>query len=146
MNHRTISILGFLAAVVALVYMIQAGILFSPYPPVIIIQVLSAALMIWARMTLGSRSFHAAANTTKGPLITTGPYRFVRHPIYAAVIYFVAASLIAHPRLRTLAAVAVVFGGLFLRMLMEERSLQETYGEEYDAYARRVRRIVPGIF
>jgi len=44
--------------------------------------------MLWARLTFGGRSFHAGANPTAGGVVTTGPYRFVRHPIYAAILYF----------------------------------------------------------
>jgi hypothetical protein len=47
------------------------------------------ALMLWVRVTFDRRSFHAVANPTEGGLVTTGPYRFVRHPIYTAVCLFV---------------------------------------------------------
>jgi protein-S-isoprenylcysteine O-methyltransferase Ste14 len=42
-----------------------------------------------ARVTFGRRSFHAAANPTAGGLVTTGPYRLIRHPIYTAACLFV---------------------------------------------------------
>jgi hypothetical protein len=39
-------------------------------------------------LTFGARSFHAGANPTDGGVVTAGPYRFFRHPIYAAILYF----------------------------------------------------------
>ena len=48
--------------------------LLSPSWVVIILQTLGTALMIWARVTFGRRSFHLAANPTEGGLVTTGPY------------------------------------------------------------------------
>src|SRR5664279_6232029 len=53
------------------------------------LQGIAVLLMIWARLTFGMRSFHATANPTEGGLVTNGPYRYWRHPIYAAVLLFV---------------------------------------------------------
>ncbi len=102
--------------------------------------------MIWARITLGVRSFHAAANTTKGELITTGPYRWVRHPIYASIIIFFMASLISFPYLKTIIGVILIFVGLLTRMLLEEKSLKKIYKEEYEIYSKHTKRIIPFIF
>lgn len=60
------------------------------------VQVVAAALMLWARFTFGGRSFRAGANPTEGGLVTTGPYRFVRHPIYTAVLLFLWAGVASH--------------------------------------------------
>ena len=74
----------------------------------IAVQAAAIVLMVWARLTFGRRSFHAAANPTSGGLVTSGPYRFVRHPIYAAACYFVWAGALDH---RSLTA---VLGALLL--------------------------------
>ena len=101
--------------------------------------------MIWARITFGLRSFHATANTTKGKLVTNGPYRWLRHPIYASLIYFFGASVISYPFIETIAAVILISGGLITRMLLEEKFLLEAY-EEYAEYSTCTRRIIPFIF
>ena len=77
--------------------------IFGAGPITITIQVLAALLMVWARLTFGIRSFHGTANPTAGGLITTGPYRYLRHPIYAAILYFLWAGIAAHPSLGTVA-------------------------------------------
>src|SRR5512141_1042392 len=64
---------------VAVWVMFFCHVLFANRPLAIAFQVLAAALMLWARLSFGSRSFHAAANPTEGHLVTTGPYRFIRH-------------------------------------------------------------------
>ena len=56
--------------------------------------------MVAARITFGRRSFHAAANPTEGGLVTTGPYAYIRHPIYAAILYFVWAGALDTSRWR----------------------------------------------
>jgi protein-S-isoprenylcysteine O-methyltransferase Ste14 len=144
MTRKVISILAFLLAVVGLVALVMIDRLITSNPVSIAVQVGSFGLMIWARMTLGRRSFHAAADPTEGELITAGPYRYWRHPIYAAVIYFAWAGVL--PQLSPLAFVyaCLVTVGLIFRMMMEERLLGEKY-PEYAEYAERTKRFVPSI-
>ena len=146
MNLKILSLVAFALAVAGLVYLVTKEYIFSKNIFSIIIQALAAALMVWSRLTLGARSFHAAANATRGPLITTGPYRWFRHPIYTAVIYFSAAALISFPLINVIIAVLLIFAGLFTRMLLEEKSLRETYKEEYEQYAKKTKRMIPFVF
>lgn len=113
------SLIAFGVAIIGLVFLIYHQYIISDNPVVIIIQVCSFGLMIWARITFGARSFHATANTTKGKLVTNGPYKYFRHPIYAAVIYFFSASLIAFPFKETAVAVFLIIAGLFVSLLLE---------------------------
>src|SRR5579862_6825169 len=78
--------------------------IFGTGPITIAIQVIAALLMAWARLTFGIRSFHGTANPTAGGLVTTGPYKYIRHPIYAAILYFLWAGISAHVSLVTVAA------------------------------------------
>ncbi len=142
MKLKILSLIAFGTAVLGLAILLYKDLVFSDNPITIAIQLFSVAFMIWARITFGFRSFHAAANTTKGKLITNGPYRWLRHPIYAAVIYFSWASVIAFPYLITIGAVILINGGLFIRMLLEEKSLRLTY-DNYAEYSKRTKRIIP---
>ncbi len=142
---KIISLIAFGIAVLGLAILLYKHLIISDNPFTIAIQLFSVAFMIWSRITFGFRSFHAAANTTKGKLITNGPYRWLRHPIYAAVIYFSWASIIAFPYLVTIGAVILITGGLFVRMLFEEKSLLLTY-DNYAEYSRHTKRIIPFLF
>jgi protein-S-isoprenylcysteine O-methyltransferase Ste14 len=98
---------------------------------------------VWARLTMGWRSFHATANPLeRAPLVTRGPYRLLRHPIYASLWWFVWAGAADDPTLVNASLAVVLAGGLFLRMLLEERLLRERY-PEYAEYANRTKRVVP---
>jgi protein-S-isoprenylcysteine O-methyltransferase Ste14 len=108
------------------------------------IQAAAILLMLWARWTFGRRSFHAPANPTAGGLVTSGPYRYLRHPIYAALLYFAWAGVLTHLGASPLAAALVVTGGLVVRMHAEERLVELRY-PEYRAYAARTRRVLPGV-
>lgn len=141
-----VSILGFLAAVAGLLGLIARGELFSPHPLVIALQVLAFLFMVWARITFGMRSFHAAASTTEGELVTRGPFAIVRNPIYAAVILFAWAGVGAHLGLASAALGLLVLGGMLVRIFAEERALRARYGDAYSDYCRRVKRLLPGLY
>jgi protein-S-isoprenylcysteine O-methyltransferase Ste14 len=98
--------------------------------------------MIAARLTFGRRSFHAAADPTEGGLVTTGPYAYIRHPIYAAVLYFAWTGALSHLSAASVACAAAITGGAVTRMLLEERMLTQRY-PEYAGYSARVARVVP---
>ena len=139
------SLLGFGITVIGLFFLIFNNYVISKNPIIIIIQLFSFCLMIWARITFKSRSFHLAANPTEGDLITNGPYRWLRHPIYAAVIYFSLACVIAFPKIEVLVAVLFITVGLFTRMLLEEKELKKAY-PEYEEYSKRAKRLIPFFF
>ena len=82
---KSLSLFGLLLMIVGAVGLVFTGHLFARVPWAIAVQVVAAALMLWARVTFGARSFHASANPTEGGLVTSGPYHFIRHPIYTAI-------------------------------------------------------------
>ena len=106
------------------------------------VQIAAGLLMLWARVTFGTRSFHATASATAGGLVTHGPYRFWRHPIYAAVLYFVSAGILTHAAPLALALGGVTLVATAIRIAGEEHSLQEAFPGEYAAYAARTRRLI----
>ncbi len=145
MNLRSISLMGFGTAVLSAFFLAWKNYIFSSNLVSITIQICSAGLMLWARITFGSRSFHAAADPSKGKLVTNGPYHWLRHPIYASLIYFFSTCIISYPFIETIVAVILIWLGLFTRMLIEEKFLLKTY-EEYSEYSKRTKRVIPFIF
>jgi protein-S-isoprenylcysteine O-methyltransferase Ste14 len=80
-------------------------------------------------------------------LITTGVYRHVRHPMYAAFFLWAIAQALLLPNWIAGLAGLVGFGALFgFRVRSEERMMEATFGDEYRAYAARTWRVVPGVF
>lgn len=145
MRNDVLSIVAFLVAVAGLVALVFLHHLFASHPVLVAVQVAAVLLMLWARATFGWRSFHASASTSEGGLVTDGPYRYWRHPIYASIVYFVWAGQIEEPAALPVALAALVTLGLFARMLLEERSLRAAY-PGYPEYARRAKRFVPFLF
>ena len=145
MNLRKVSLAGLALVAIALVTLVYRESFFATGLVGITLQILAALLMIWARITFGRRSFHASANPTEGGLITTGPYRFFRHPIYAAIIYGTWVGVASHFSIISCSLGIIVTIGLTVRMLAEERLVSEKY-PEYKSYAARTKRIIPFIF
>jgi len=82
-------------------------------------------------------------NTTK--IVSTGLYRFIRHPLYASLLFLgTGIFLKSVTSLTTLFAVINALA-LFLTARMEEREMVERFGEEYRNYMKRTRMFVPFI-
>ena len=103
---------------------------------------LGLALVITAKLTLG-RSF-GLVPANRG-VVVSGPYEFMRHPIYAGYVISHAAFLAAHPTLRNVTLVVVGDVALVFRALLEERTLLGD--ERYRSYCERVAwHVLPGVF
>ena len=142
---NALSVAAFLAMVAGLLGLLALKSLFSPLAPVIVVQALAVGLMVWARVTFGRRSFHPAASPTAGGLVTSGPYRVIRHPIYTSVCLFVGAAVVAHWSWVTLGLGVLVLAGALARIFAEEALLRARYSE-YAEYSARTWRMVPGVF
>ena len=145
MPLRLASVLAFALMVAGIVWMYYERVLLARSTAGLAVQVAAVLLMLWARITFGRRSFHAAANPTSGGLVTTGPYRFVRHPIYAAAIFFVWSAALDHRTAPGVAGATLLAVGAFGRMLAEEHLLVAMY-PAYGAYRDRTKRVVPFVF
>ena len=100
----------------------------------------------WAVLSLG-RAFTVVVETSPNQsLITAGPYRWVRHPSYTGSILTVGGfGLAAGSWLGAALAVAILFAGYSYRVHVEERALQDVFGEPYRAYMRRTGRFFPRV-
>lgn len=76
-------------------------------------------------------------------LITSGPYAIVRHPIYCGVLLAFIGSAMARGDGRGVLAVLLAFFAFWRKIQLEERRLQEQFGEAFEAYRLRVAAPVP---
>jgi len=142
---KALSVGGFLVMASGIGALIVTKTIVSAFLPAIVAQVAAFALMLWARHTFGRRSFHLNAGPTDGGLVTTGPFRFVRHPIYTAVCIFVWAALLGSPSIQTFLFVVMVTIGAVTRIFCEEHFLVQQY-PEYKSYSRKTKRMIPFVF
>lgn len=116
-----------------------------------VIAVAAAILSVWIVMaavkTLG-KEWSITARVVEGhKLATEGPYCFVRHPIYTGMLGMLLATGLAMSYWQgLLPGLVVFFIGTVIRVRSEERLLRETFGQEFEAYIRRVPALVPGLY
>jgi protein-S-isoprenylcysteine O-methyltransferase Ste14 len=106
-----------------------------------------AGLRWWAVSALGR--FHQLTVVIQDDhvVVDRGPYRFVRHPSYAALIIgFVGVGLAYDNALGAVGAGLVMLLGLLPRIRVEERALEAALGQPYRDFARTRRRLIPGVW
>lgn len=143
MNPKVASFLAFGISVAALAVLVLTRSILGREPVAIAVQAAAILFFLWARMTMGWRSFHATANPLDSArLVTSGPYGLVRHPIYVSLWAFAWAGVADHLSVLSVAMGLVIAAGLLVRMILEEALLRARF-PEYADYAQRTKRIVP---
>jgi len=103
------------------------------------------ALLLWTLHTLGMNLTDTVVTRKAHTLVVTGPYRWVRHPFYDTVaLLLIAISLVA-ANWFMLAAGAIVFTLLAVRVSREEQRLVARFGDDYRAYMARTNRFLPTV-
>lgn len=104
----------------------------------------SLALLAWVHHTLGDNFSPTLRIKEKQTLVTRGPYRWVRHPMYAAVfLSVVGICLVSSSWLIALISIPGVAPALARRMTKEEAMMVARFGDEYRAYMGRTGRVLP---
>ncbi len=105
-----------------------------------------AAFNIWGRIYLKTNWADQVRIYDDQQLVTTGPYRLVRHPLYASIIWMFYGAAIAY--LNPLAALETTFvfiPAMVYRSNLEEYALQETFGAVYSTYRKNTGCFFPKI-
>lgn len=108
---------------------------------------LGLLLRVWTRLTI--RDFYTGhvQVSAQHRLVQDGPYRFIRHPGYAGFILFALGLACGFSSLLALLATfLLLIPGLAYRMRVEEKLLEEQFGEEFRQYSRNTRLLIPGIW
>ncbi|HEY3780251.1 MAG TPA: isoprenylcysteine carboxylmethyltransferase family protein [Fimbriimonadaceae bacterium] len=111
----------------------------------VLICALGFAFAIWARVHLGRNWGMPMTMREEPELVTSGPYRFVRHPIYSGILLaLLGTSLVG---LRVWLLVFFFFVAYFVfSAVTEEKLMAETFPEQYQEYKKRSKMIVPFLF
>jgi protein-S-isoprenylcysteine O-methyltransferase len=102
-----------------------------------------AALLVWASVVLGRFMMHEAAIREDHALIESGPYRFVRHPVYTGYLALLLGSGVASLNVCLLLLWPVSLLGILMQAAAEEQLLGARFGRDYERYVGRIGRLVP---
>jgi protein-S-isoprenylcysteine O-methyltransferase Ste14 len=103
------------------------------------------AFAIWARVHLGRNWSSAVTIKEQHQLIRSGPYRFVRHPIYTGLIVAMMGIALANGKVRGALGVLLVWFGFLLKSRMEEEFMVRAFGAEYADYRTTTGALFPRI-
>jgi protein-S-isoprenylcysteine O-methyltransferase Ste14 len=100
------------------------------------------ALAIWARVHLGRNWGMPMTQKAEPELVTSGPYRFVRHPIYSGLLAGLLGTALATNVIGLI--IVVVLGGYFYYSAsVEEKNLIATFPTAYPAYRTSTKMLIP---
>jgi len=103
------------------------------------------AFTAWARTILG-RNWSADVTIRQDHhLIRTGPYRWVRHPIYSGLLLAMLGTAIYLGLLRGLAGTLIGLAAFRMKASLEEAFLTEQFGPEYIEYKKKVKALIPSV-
>jgi protein-S-isoprenylcysteine O-methyltransferase Ste14 len=102
-------------------------------------------LAIWARLYIGRNWGMPMTRRTAPELVTTGPYRTIRHPIYTGIIVALVGTALA-TSLLGLIVVVVVAGYFIFSAAREERFLAGEFPDSYPAYKASTKMLIPFVF
>lgn len=143
-------------AVIVLVLLLLRGGVFNGHPSATIanawlqgvglaVFLLGLAFAVWARIYLGRNWGRPMSQKVDPELVTTGPYRYVRHPIYSGIILGTIGTTMAIS-LYWLVAVVLLSGYFIYSATVEERNMERLFPDTYPAYKRSTKMLVPFIF
>lgn len=107
------------------------------------LQFASILLAVWARRHLGANWSAEVRIAESHRLVQTGPYRYLRHPIYTAMLGMFLGTAIATGELHSLVALAVMVLAYVRKMRLEEQMLGETFGADFTRWKGRTKLILP---
>jgi protein-S-isoprenylcysteine O-methyltransferase Ste14 len=105
------------------------------------------ALRVWSKVALGRYFTYTVQTSGDQPVITSGPYRFLRHPSYLGILLIAAgAGAVWGNWLGLAVLVSMTLVGLVYRISVEEKALLEELGDRYRAYAEHHKRLIPFVW
>ncbi len=107
----------------------------------ILLVLLGFLLRLWAVFHFYNHNMRVLSPQPQGSLVTAGPYRYSRNPLYLGAnvfCFFGAALLFGSPTALIMTAVHLPFVNLWIQR--EERQLEQKFGDRFRAYKRQVRR------
>jgi protein-S-isoprenylcysteine O-methyltransferase Ste14 len=111
---------------------------FTVYCAGVALLIVGLAFSVWARVHLG-RNWSGTVTVKEGhELIRSGPYGYVRHPIYTGILAAVLGTAIASGTVHAALGLLVIAAALLRKLRIEERFMRETFPGEYERYSAEV--------
>ena len=112
-----------------------------------IIQMIGFSLALWSVFVMGIGRFNIQPEVkTEARLITKGPYKVLRNPMYSGLILFFGASVAKNTDLIDLSVFVLLIIVLVYKIILEEKYLSQKFGMNYEEYKEKSFRLFPYIY
>jgi protein-S-isoprenylcysteine O-methyltransferase Ste14 len=131
---------------VAFALLLLTGPLVAVRLPMFLLELAGTLLGLWAIFSQGLGNFRiVGVPSPRGRLVTTGPYRLIRHPMYMSLLLIASAMVISAPSLLRWSVWALLALDLIGKLTLEERLLRSHY-PGYAEYARKTWKLFPYLY
>lgn len=104
------------------------------------------AFSLWARWHLGRNWSGTVTVKEDHTLIESGPYRWLRHPIYTGMLVGLLGTALAIGAPYGFIGTALILVGFIVKLRVEEERMRATFPGAYDRYSARTARLIPGVY
>ena len=110
------------------------------------IQIIGIVIGLWGILTMRIGNFNIQPEVKSTSLVTKGPYRWIRNPMYTAVILFYLPIVVLNFNWMNALVFIVLIAVLLMKIKSEEQFLKERFGEDYLLYKKMTKRLIPFVF
>lgn len=122
---------------------LEPGIIYAGF----ILYILSCVLRWWGLRAISENYHLYVAVYANHKLVTEGPYRRIRHPLYlGTMLGWIAIAMVFNSWGAMLIFLAAGVPAMFYRIRLEEEFMLKHFGDEYREYMQRTKKIIPGIW
>ena len=128
---------------ICLIILAWSGPLFATRPLLLLMECVSAGLGVWAIATLQLGRFNITPDiASRAELMRSGPYKFIRHPMYTSLLLASLALILDSFSISRACIWLALLATLVTKLLYEERLLSERF-REYEEYKQLTKRLIP---
>lgn len=110
------------------------------------IQIIGVLLGLWGILSLKIGNFNIQPEVKSDALIQTGPYKWIRNPMYSGVLLFFIPIVLQQFDLINAFMYSLLLTILILKINSEEQFLEERFGESYKQYEKSTKRLIPFLY
>lgn len=146
MTKNTKSLVLVTIQVLSIAYLFISGPLIPSDIVFLIVLIAGVFLGVWSLYALRGTRFSILPEIPENAaLVTAGPYRIVRHPLYTSILLITSALLVNEPSALRLIVFGVLVGVLLIQTQMEESYLDKHF-KEYGSYKAQTQKLIPFLY